>query len=191
MEGNQPVSAALPPLVPPDVDLRDADPMYRKGFEIVTNCFEQFGLTGGVSLQRLRNSLGEIVQHDRSESVIESMMLLGLVGIFGAYHCDVQFYIDEGVALRPDDQFGRVFIRQQTRVLTYRVDFLVTAASHDFHERTRVQAQRDRSRDRALQAHGFTVLRFTGGEIWRDAAGCAAEVFDVVASAEKRKETRS
>lgn len=52
---------------------------------------------------------------------------------------------------------------------------------HDFHERTRAQAQRDKLRDRWLQARGWRVLRFTGSEIiYRDAAAAADEVLGML-----------
>ena len=47
---------------------------------------------------------------------------------------------------------------------------------HDFHERTKEQAQRDKSRDRDLQAAGFTVFRFTGREVFREVDDKVGEV---------------
>lgn len=71
----------------------------------------------------------------------------------------------------------------QKKILNYRVDFLVETRcgkkfvvecdGHEFHERTKLQAARDRKRDRAFAAAGIPVLRFTGSEIWADAIGCA------------------
>jgi len=58
------------------------------------------------------------------------------------------------------------------------VRIVVECDGHDYHERTKEQAIRDKSRDRAFQAAGFQVFRFTGREIWRDALKCASEVFD-------------
>jgi very-short-patch-repair endonuclease len=52
----------------------------------------------------------------------------------------------------------------------------VEADGHDYHERTAEQAERDRGRDRTLTALGWTVLRFTGREIWRSARDCATEI---------------
>lgn len=86
----------------------------------------------------------------------------------------------------------------QPTVLTHRVDFawtrsyhdgshgpfipmaavLIECDGHDFHERTKEQAARDRQRDRELQAAGYVVLRFTGSELWRDAAVCVDAVHD-------------
>lgn len=56
----------------------------------------------------------------------------------------------------------------------------VECDGHDFHEKTKQQAARDKSRDRKLAAHGIRVLRFTGSEIYRDAGACAGEVFGLL-----------
>ncbi len=69
----------------------------------------------------------------------------------------------------------------------YRADFMVEAPElgfrlvvevdgHDFHERTKEQAARDRSRDRSMLAEGYRVMRFTGSEVWKNPTKCAAEV---------------
>lgn len=39
---------------------------------------------------------------------------------------------------------------------------------HDFHEKTKEQAERDKRRDRDLQSIGWVIARFTGSEIVRD-----------------------
>jgi very-short-patch-repair endonuclease len=78
----------------------------------------------------------------------------------------------------------------QVSIESYRVDFLfvtngltgrshllaVECDGHDFHERTREQATRDRGRDRSLMNLGIPVMRFTGSEISRNADACAAEI---------------
>lgn len=89
---------------------------------------------------------------------------------------------------------GLLQIAQQVRICEARVDFafsermwngvcaqiIVECDGHDFHERTKAQAERDRSRDRMFQAAGWKVLRFTGSEIFKDALGCAEEVGDLI-----------
>lgn len=82
----------------------------------------------------------------------------------------------------------------------YRIDFLVAALingraievavecdGHDFHEKTKDQAQRDKSRDRALQRKGITTLRFTGSEIYQNPRRCAKEVMNVLESLAEKK----
>ena len=69
----------------------------------------------------------------------------------------------------------------------YRADFMISnpdsqlkmiveADGHDFHEKTKEQAAKDKSRDRAMLAAGYRVMRFTGSEIWHDPHKCAQEV---------------
>jgi very-short-patch-repair endonuclease len=75
----------------------------------------------------------------------------------------------------------------------YRIDFAVKRTEapgkfifvecdgHDFHERTKEQAERDRSKDREIQQAGIAIFRFTGREIYRDVAQCVGQVLDFTA----------
>jgi very-short-patch-repair endonuclease len=88
----------------------------------------------------------------------------------------------------PEDKI--VLIIPQLKIGKYRTDFMIFAKhhtgeaipvvvecdGHDFHERTKEQAKRDRGKDRAIQVNGYPILRFTGSEIYADAPKCAAEV---------------
>lgn len=81
-------------------------------------------------------------------------------------------------------------LKPQAVIAPWRVDFLcqlidhggaiksivIECDGHDYHERTKEQAAHDRKRDRDLTARGFTVLRFTGSEIYKSPAKCAADV---------------
>jgi hypothetical protein len=62
------------------------------------------------------------------------------------------------------------------------ISIIVEVDGHDFHERTKEQAQRDKSRDRSAQREGWHVLRFTGSEVFRDAARCVDEVLATIAT---------
>lgn len=88
-------------------------------------------------------------------------------------------------------QNGSVAIVPQLKVEPYRLDFALIGAAlrasslaliavecdgHDYHERTKAQAARDRQRDRFLMAAGWSVLRFTGSEIYADPENCGAEL---------------
>lgn len=93
------------------------------------------------------------------------------------------------VTAEPD--FWVVGVTAQVKIEKYRVDFLLTVKNnssgalkrlvvecdgHDFHERTKDQARKDRSRDRRLQELGYTVYRFTGAELYGDPVKCAHDV---------------
>lgn len=53
---------------------------------------------------------------------------------------------------------------------------VVECDGHDYHERTKTQAQRDKSRDRTMLLHGYPVLRFTGSEIYKNPVQCCEEI---------------
>lgn len=89
-------------------------------------------------------------------------------------------FADEWVSIIPQKSIGE-----------YRVDFLIRAKffkrtprdilivecdGHDFHEKNKEQAARDKSRDRFFVTQGLSVLRFTGSEIYRDPFRCAEEI---------------
>ena len=80
-------------------------------------------------------------------------------------------------------------IAPQHRIGNFRADFaivqravdgwrcvVVECDGHNFHEKTKEQAAHDKARDRFFVAQGWTVLRFTGSEIYRDAGACADQV---------------
>jgi very-short-patch-repair endonuclease len=68
----------------------------------------------------------------------------------------------------------------QVRSATKRM--VVECDGHDFHDRTKEQASRDRERDRLLQSFGFLVYRYTGRDIWNDVFKCAAEAVESLRS---------
>lgn len=70
------------------------------------------------------------------------------------------------------------------------VRVFIECDGHDFHERTREQARRDRQRDRFLQRSGTPVLRFTGSEIFRSPVGCAEEVFEFISEMHTPRQLR-
>jgi very-short-patch-repair endonuclease len=62
------------------------------------------------------------------------------------------------------------------------VQFIVECDGHDFHEKTKQQAAKDKTRDRFLQSCGYPVLHFTGSEIWNRLDECIDEVVDFMES---------
>lgn len=85
------------------------------------------------------------------------------------------------------ERIPSVWLWRQYQVLDWKVDYVVgvhlkdekprylviECDGHDFHERTKEQAAKDRSRDRRLQDAGYRIHRYTGHEIYKDAYGCA------------------
>ena len=84
--------------------------------------------------------------------------------------------------------FGQLTVKAAQR--HHRLDYAVVAPRRDVfiaievdggHHYQREQAQRDRKRDRDLAGRGWTPIRFTGGEVFRDAEDCVREVVEAVA----------
>lgn len=71
-------------------------------------------------------------------------------------------------------EFGRLSGRPQWRRL------IVECDGHDFHERTKEQAAKDRGRDREFQLRGFSILRFTGSELYANPLACVRQVSEWV-----------
>lgn len=75
-----------------------------------------------------------------------------------------------------------VLMQAQVEIGAYRADFVfnqrlvVEIDGHDFHDRTQEQASSDRARDRDLLRAGYSVVRFTGADVYRNPIDCADEV---------------
>lgn len=52
---------------------------------------------------------------------------------------------------------------------------IIECDGHDFHDRSKEQASRDRARDRELKKLGYDVFRYTGSDIWRNPMGVARD----------------
>jgi very-short-patch-repair endonuclease len=86
------------------------------------------------------------------------------------------------IAVRPQQRVGRY---RADFVIAFRffgaeIDILVECDGHDFHEKTALQAARDKRRDRYFTRLGYRILHFTGAEISKSAVECAEEVLALV-----------
>lgn len=73
----------------------------------------------------------------------------------------------------------------------YRVDFVfgdcvIEIDGHEAHK-TKEQRDHDYKRERYLQKAGFTIVRFTGTEVFLDAYSCVRETIDIVNKVEDVK----
>jgi len=103
-----------------------------------------------------------------------------------------RIYYDPGLIILPQSSiecYGK----------KYRVDFLVLVGDfiynpdackkfviecdgHDFHEKTKLQAAKDKQRDRHMTGAGYHIIRFTGSEIWKNPFKCAREAAEIIQS---------
>lgn len=59
-------------------------------------------------------------------------------------------------------------------------DFAIECDGHEFHEKTKEQARKDKKRDRDLLISGIVPIRFTGSEIYKNAFRCANEAVRII-----------
>ncbi|MFA9272362.1 MAG: hypothetical protein ACEQSX_16735 [Baekduiaceae bacterium] len=129
----------------------------------------------------------------RCESPPERAMLYALALIAWDYVDGVLLRVHDSASGLFSSRFSYIEIEPQAKVGKYRVDFLLTKAlrrpdkpecvsrlvvecdGHEWHERTKEQARRDRARDREIQAHDLAIYRYTGSDVWRDVFASAGE----------------
>ena len=133
------------------------------------------------------------------DKIIEMFMILNgcetpIEQLFGvAFECtkkNTRIFRDPGLIILPQSDiecYGK----------KYRVDFLVLVGDfvhdhagckkfviecdgHNFHEKTKSQAAKDKQRDRHMTGSGYHVMRFTGSEIWKDPFKCAREALEII-----------
>lgn len=134
------------------------------------------------------------------DSPIEASLLSALLTEDSAF-----YYEGEPILIAPGTTFempepgdtpdSRFILAPQYRVGAYRIDIAaaytwtgkrvaIECDGHDFHEKTKEQAGSDNSRNRALLAAGWPVMRFTGSQIHADPFACAAEIARFLAADE-------
>jgi very-short-patch-repair endonuclease len=118
-----------------------------------------------------------------TESPIEALMLWAILHVFRYERIGMAAGNEVPESIPAENN---VYLVRQARIGKYRADFaimsnyegvthkfVVECDGHDFHERTKEQAERDRARDRAMLDAGWKVYRFTGSEIYRSPLTCA------------------
>ncbi len=131
-------------------------------------------------------NLSDLIEH--CESPIERVFSAALLHDLSVYP-EFRFGVVAPEDWKPSKFLTENVVIAQCKIGHYRIDFLVVFGGkmsqlkiaiecdgHDFHERTKEQAVRDRAKDRWLQSHGYYIFRFTGSEIWKDPLGCSAQV---------------
>jgi len=124
----------------------------------------------------IENYYGPVSEVAGCESPIEQMMFLALSTTASLYGETLQI----NTQYRIDDYRADFYVRSwevcSKCKATFERSVIVECDGHDFHERTKEQASRDKKRDRIFQQKGYTVFRFTGSDIWKDVFECAGEV---------------
>lgn len=153
------------------------------------------------SLEWARDMHEQFLEEAKGDSEIERILYVAVLSVSQARATE---YEDILIALSEEEELRFLqnphfrgppilVLRQQAKIDDRRVDFLIHCYSrrmqkwrrlivecdgHEFHERTKAQAARDKSRDRAAIIDDYDSFRFTGSEIWHDPWGCAEQIFN-------------
>lgn len=172
----------------------EEDPSWQKSLlELVgTDCETRDALFShyGYSISQFLDHINSL--REKCQSPIELKFLQALLVAAPEHGLPVEHepYHINSASQGKVESWGLVILPQHEMALSkaYRADFLLLTVDrhgghprrlviecdgHDFHERTKEQAARDKSRDRDMTAAGFAIMRFTGSEIHKDAKECA------------------
>ena len=87
-----------------------------------------------------------------------------------------------------------IFFAPQQRISKYTLDFFICLDSrfelyyaieidgHDFHEKTKEQAEKDKRRDRDMLELNIKTIRFTGSEIFIKPQKCIENILNIICS---------
>lgn len=163
--------------------------------------FEKFGVNDGI--QTLQEFMP--MYYHQCQSPIERILLLAIktyadeCGEIHGYECSNSCtYKEDTLRKGPPTDWNDLVIEAQVPIGKYKIDFrftyreqidfsptknwfsktvLVECDGHEFHE-TKAAAAKDKKRDRFLAAEGYSILRFTGSEIWKDPFKCAEDIIN-------------
>jgi very-short-patch-repair endonuclease len=154
------------------------------------DCVAAIGLAHTIAIKqtRLEKVRGQFIDAAAPCSPIEQILLAHLMWAdFGLPEKNLVEIWDSSrtaqpradVVIAPQHQIGQLRVDFGVFVNVVRneeVKIAVECDGRKFHAQEEHQVARDKGRDRCVQLVGWRPLRFTGSEIWRNAAKCAAEV---------------
>ena len=60
------------------------------------------------------------------------------------------------------------------------MNFVIEIDGHEWHEKTKEQAMRDKCKDRAYIKNGYIPIHFTGSEVFHNPENCVKEVIETI-----------
>lgn len=109
-----------------------------------------------------------------SESPIETLLLKEIIKISEV--ADLNIETQKEFKVGNNRYRGDIYISFNNQ--NSKNGVLIECDGHDYHERSKEQATKDKRRDRALIGLGILTMRFTGSEIWKSPSKCAKEIIN-------------
>ncbi|VED60436.1 DUF559 domain-containing protein [Staphylococcus simulans] len=96
----------------------------------------------------------------------------------GKYKVDFHVRVSQSFVITNDS--GTKYFERSTSLC-------IECDGHDFHEKTKQQVQKDKQRERDIISNGYTIIRFTGSEIFNSPIKCARETTRILEEMIERK----
>ncbi len=130
---------------------------------LVASVYVRFGMSFNSHFNLLQARFGDMPEYDGIFTLNLELQKPITTAVFGgSYRADVFLYLT---------RFWRYGNKQPAwGKLVVEVD------GHNFHDRTKEQASRDRQRDRDLLLDGYKVIRFTGSDVYNNPFRCVEEI---------------
>lgn len=138
-------------------------------------------------LERIQRVIGKKgIKRECHDYSYSANLIIDEIGLRVSFEIDFEYHKQEHLS-------GNMFIFPQYKIDRYTVDFLfagnidgvcpnlaIEIDGHEWHEKTKEQAIKDRKRDRYLLIHtpSIPTMRFTGSEIYNNAKDPYYDVLD-------------
>lgn len=128
------------------------------------------------------DSYDDDVNIKQCESPVERMFFLALQHTTNLYYGDFMSYVELQREIEVKKSKYRVDFLVGVGHPHYQkgVEFVIEVDGHDYHEKTKSQAARDKKRDRDLSNEVDGIIRFTGSEVYNDPLGVAEETMSII-----------
>lgn len=157
----------------------------RGGTDIWSGVVYALGYEAHADVQELRKRKDIAALESEIERAFAVLFILEFQDQPGKLRFGFPVQGDDGFVLVPQYSVGQYrvdFVFGDARKLTLRDCMAIELDGHEWHERTKEQAARDKARDRYLSRTFGRVIHFTGSEIYNDIGECFVEVARIFAS---------
>jgi very-short-patch-repair endonuclease len=120
---------------------------------------------------------------DDCESYIENKLYNLLLQYFSEYNLNNYYSIIPQFFI-PDTPYRVDFVIKNQK--NQKIICIIECDGHEFHEKTKEQARKDKKRDRDITKKGYTILHFTGSEIVNNTDSCVFEIIDFIKRGNKK-----
>jgi hypothetical protein len=157
----------------------------RKILDICDSPIEQMFLIG-ISKYWMSTQPFQLGKTLGARSKLENFMSLDYIGAVDVTIYP-QYWITAGEKNYRADLFlqisGRGLLSKRDgsqETINREINLIVEIDGHNFHEKTKEQAQNDKSRDRVLKKYGYEVIHYTGSEVYQDVYKVTRELAEFI-----------